>query len=533
MSYGFLATNNNNQVLVSSDTRNLHFIQKLTTPFAVDLSSDYFGGIRKWRYRATVKTAPMPFFTMPTSDFYGVTQITQIDANTWDIEVVRSGTSTTVPELYIFADPRGVDATEAYGMIVYNEDGTKSFDSRLRPLVAFGASTVNHPSVPKATSNYVLSAKYCEASIDSRSGVFQPDANAFNSYPIIGAAAVKPMYFFASLAQSERESFSYQSEDDCDGVDAYGGCIGFGRDYQWWSWYWCFYRGGIRIGYDQIGPIEVTTHSSSILGLTQTANYQTYCDDNGCSEQFTGYTNNYTTYTPVENGSTFFGTSDDGYWSLATPFAIWCGNNDNTAAISTNVINISTNGYVTFGSGNGSATYIVSAVNPSYFKVMFGGGDRRAIALYVTVQGSAPNRTVTYRYEGYKNYNNTTGPADIKFEIRCYENNRSIDFIDDGTNWSGWTGITPVYGAASSTTQIGTLQSTPFNLRIAPGYVKKMQAGWIPHTFGCNWKYEKDSSFIGIDTGGGGSTGGSWPYSNETINLINNAVIIGDASYYD
>lgn len=530
MSYGFLATNNSNQVLVSSDTRNLHFIQKLTAPFATDLSTDYFGGIRKWRYRATVKTAPMPFFTMPTSDFYGITQITQIDANTWDIEVVRSGTSTTTPELYIFADPRGVDATETYGMIVYNEDGTKSFDSRLRPLVAFGASTVNHPAVPRATSNYVLTADYCGAGIDSRSGVFEPDANAYNSYPIIGAAATKPMYFFASLAQSERESFSYRSDDDCIGLDAYGGCIGYGTDYQWWSWYWCFYRGGIRIGYDPSGPIEKTTHNSSLLGLTQTPVYSTSCDDNGCYDYLVGYTNNYTTYSPIENLSTFFGTADDGYWSLTNPFPLWFGNNDNTAAVSSNIINIGTNGYITFGAGNGYSTYIITSANPTTPKILFGAGDRRAVALYVTVQGSAPNRIVTYRFEGYKAYSQTTGPTDFKYELRCYENNRAIDLIDAGTVWNSES---RVYGIASATGYIGTADSTVSNFRVFPSYVKRMQAGWIAHTYGCNWKYEKDSALIGIDTGGGGSTGGSWPYSNETINLIDNTVIIGDASYYD
>jgi hypothetical protein len=58
-----------------------------------------------------------------------------------------------------------------------------------------------------------------------------------------------------------------------------------------------------------------------------------------------------------------------------------------------------------------------------------------------------------------------------------------------------------------------------------------LKAGWIVVEKGCNWTYYKDSEFLGI--GGDSGTGGNWPYSNETINLAANTVIVADGARYD
>ena len=163
MSYGFEAKNNNNQVLVSSETRNLHFVEKLTGPRNTTVSisdldagiiygSNINGGIRRWRYTTYCSVTPVPFFTMPTNDFYGILRIVNKGSNRWDIEIFRSGTSNTVPELYIFADPRAAYSTNTHGMVVYRDDGTPSFDSRVRPLVVNSAVTLTHPSNPRTVS---------------------------------------------------------------------------------------------------------------------------------------------------------------------------------------------------------------------------------------------------------------------------------------------------------------------------------------------------------------------------------------------
>lgn len=241
MSSGFIAYNNSNQVLVSSDTRNLHFVQKLSSSAEVLFSSDNYGGVRRWRYRATCSVMPVPFFTAPTADFYGVARITNAGAGQWDIEIIRSGTSSSEPEVYIFADPRAQTPVGNIGMVVYRDDATPSFDSRLKPLVVTGGRQVEHPSNPRPTFPYGLSAKYCNSPEADSGGHFAP--TEYNSYSLPSQPS-KPMFMFASLAQAEREAQYYQSETDCLGSDKLGVCI-TETTYEWWSTYWAFYRGAV------------------------------------------------------------------------------------------------------------------------------------------------------------------------------------------------------------------------------------------------------------------------------------------------
>lgn len=243
MTHGFLAVNNNNQVLVSSDTRTLHFVTKLSSPFSVDYSTNYYGGIRIARYRVTCSQYPVPFFTMPTADFHGITRITNNNNGTWDIEMIRSGTSDTVsPEVYVFADARAGNPTDRFGMQVFRDDGTPSFDSRLRPLAITGGLAVVHPSNPRPTFPYGLNARNCGSNLETTGGFFAP--TAFNSYAVSGQPT-KPMFFYSSLAQAEREAHYHDSDSDCLGSDKFGVCL-TETTYDWNSWYWCFYRGGIR-----------------------------------------------------------------------------------------------------------------------------------------------------------------------------------------------------------------------------------------------------------------------------------------------
>ena len=243
MSYGFLATNNNNQILVSSDTRNLHFIQKISEPTEVLKSIDYYGGIRLLRYRTTCNITPVPFFTAPDVDsFYGTTRVTNAGGDQWDIEIIKSGGTSGYPEVYVFADPRGSSPTDSHGMLVYRDDGTPSFDSRLQPLAVTGGLALTHPSNPKPTFPYGLDPKYCQSSDSSAGGVFQPDQ--YINYSI--SLPTKPMFFYPTLAQAQREAVYGASEEECDGGTIKGECIGARRIYSWFSYYWAFYRGAIR-----------------------------------------------------------------------------------------------------------------------------------------------------------------------------------------------------------------------------------------------------------------------------------------------
>jgi predicted secreted protein len=273
MSTGFIAYNNSGDVLVSSDTKNLHFIQKITTPTSLEETSDYHGGIRRWIYRATCSVTPVPFFTTPTSDYYAISRIKSAGTNLWDIEVIRSGTSSTTPDVYIFAEPSAASSTDTYGMVVYMDDGSAAFDSRLRPLAVTGGLSVTHPSNPRSSySTSGLSAKNCSTSVATYNSNFIPTES--NTYQLSGQSS-KPMFCYLSLAQSEREIFRQESEEECDGFD-YGTCIGSGRFYYWDSTYWAFYRGGIKFTNDAVsagwivvdwGCNWVYRKDSNILGI--------------------------------------------------------------------------------------------------------------------------------------------------------------------------------------------------------------------------------------------------------------------------
>lgn len=242
--FGFEAKNNAGQVLVSSETRNLHFVGKAALNRVIKQFNGY-GGLRHYAFWIDCEVTPVPFFTMPTDDYYGVVAVREIQlyptSKTWEIEVIRSGTSDIVPEVYVFSDPRGIGYRDTnYGLLVMRDDGTPSFDSRLSPLTVTGGINVAPPSNPLTVAPGALSAKYCESDPGGQMG-----PNNRNTYQFT-APGGKPIFFFPSIAQAEREFRFDASEEECDGFDVYGNCVGAGRKYSWSSYYWAFYRGGIR-----------------------------------------------------------------------------------------------------------------------------------------------------------------------------------------------------------------------------------------------------------------------------------------------
>ena len=555
MSYGFLAINDNNQVLVSSDTRNLHFIQKLSGPrndtisttdtdAGIIYTTDYFGGVRHWRYTATCASTPVPFFTMPTTDYYGVVRVQNKGNNRWDIEVIRSGTSTTVPELYIFADPRASTSSETHGMIVYLDDGTAAFDSRLKPLAVTGGKSLTHPANPK--DSYPGGGSYigrdCNASIDTRSSIFAP--TNYNEYAINTDSMTKPMYFYASLAQAERESVYSDSTEECVGVVVYGNCVGYQSNQNWTSHYWAFYRGGISYSTAGRGAYIPVASSRGTLGLTYTQTENIVWD--GYNYNWDGtYINvpNYTIYDTTSNR--FHGGQDDGWWNLILPWSVRMTNDTSDGTALYNSINVSTNSYVTFGSGSsgigeGSNEYsdLGNPTSVDYPKIMLFAADNSCKNIYTSIVGTAPNREYTIRYEGYINTSASGNPT-IKWEMTFYENNTDIIDIkfDNDQVYVKAGGAVFAVGGRTKYTSGGTQTArNPFSIapvKLQPAAVPVIRAGWIPVTVGCWYIYNSSSALLGINTGGGSGSGGVWPYTNETLNLSSNTLITADASRYD
>jgi hypothetical protein len=239
MSWGFTSTNASGQVLVSSETRNLHFVGKATLSRTIN-SFDGYGGLRHWGYQIACNVTPVPFFTMPSGDRYAVAAVRNIGGNLWEIEIIRSGTTAGYPEVYVFSDPRGatVSPDTNYGMQVFRDDGTLAFDSRRQPLVVSGGGVVSPPSNPTSVTPS-LSGRYCGS--DASDSIFPNQQNnyAFN------ANAGKPMFFFPSIAQAQREYSFSEKDRECAGFNVYGICLGFEDRYFYDSTYWAFFRSGI------------------------------------------------------------------------------------------------------------------------------------------------------------------------------------------------------------------------------------------------------------------------------------------------
>jgi hypothetical protein len=240
--YGFLATNGNSQVLISSKTKNLHFLGKAKL-YQTIKAIDTWGGIRRWVYRIESITTPVPFFTTPTADRYAIVRMNIAYGNTWDIEILRSGTSNKCPEVYVFTEANGqLKANTNWGMKVLNENSGISYDSRFRPLIIKGGTTVSSPYDPLLALPTGLSPKDCSTDANA---AFAP--NNTTSVNVYNTNLTKPLVSFQSVAQTMRQVQFSTYEESCVGFSLFGGCIGFGNRKTWNSYYWAFYRSGISV----------------------------------------------------------------------------------------------------------------------------------------------------------------------------------------------------------------------------------------------------------------------------------------------
>lgn len=249
MSFGIRAYNDNSEVLISSDLKNLHFFSKITSATSTDQTTTSFGGRKLHTYRvANMSTIPVPFVYMAANNEAGVISVkptrnssNQIVDESYDIIVLTDGTE---PTLYIFADATSVSSTDQTGMVVYNSDGSAAFDSRARPLAITQTAFLSHPSSPVSSfSNSGLDAKECRSNGNStHSTRFTPNTQVVHNVVL----PTKPMFFYFSIAQAQKQTTLTASEEECDGVDGYGNCVGAKRNYFWSSTYWAFYRETIK-----------------------------------------------------------------------------------------------------------------------------------------------------------------------------------------------------------------------------------------------------------------------------------------------
>ena len=148
------------------------------------------------------------------------------------------------PKLVVFADARAVTSSDTYGMKVFKDDGTTAFDNRKTPLVVKQVTSVSHPST--ATSNFSgggLSAR--NASGPTSTWSTQASPHLFNNVSVNSMPTVQ-MFYYATVTQVHQQSSRTELEEECDGVEVKGNCLGSRRTYTWRSTYWNFYRGAVQ-----------------------------------------------------------------------------------------------------------------------------------------------------------------------------------------------------------------------------------------------------------------------------------------------
>lgn len=224
MSYGFTATNAAGQVLVSSQTRNLHLLL-ITTATTLIAQHDAYGGMRHWAYRFTSNRTPVPFFEL-TDEFTGITALKLVSVDTWEVSLVYSGLKSTPPKLFVFADPVGRTSEQQFGVRVLMDDGTAAFDSRFSPL-SINFSTLTAPPLEPLGPSGVADLTPVR-NVDS----------GFVSTPY-------PIASYSALAQCERRR---TSQWEVSGDD---GSVGKYKINPWTEYHtgvtWAFYRSGVRL----------------------------------------------------------------------------------------------------------------------------------------------------------------------------------------------------------------------------------------------------------------------------------------------
>ena len=184
--------------------------------------------------------------------------------------------SAQIPKLIVFADARAVTGSETFGLKVFRDDGTAAFDNRKSPLIINQITSVSHPS--NATNSFSgsgLSARNAGGPVSTWSSQATP--NQHNNVSV-NTMPTNQMFYYSTVTQVHQQASVFEAEEECDGVEIKGNCVGSKRIYYWRSTYWNFYRGGIKrnnntsvhAGYIgvEFGAYHSRTLDSSFFGVS-------------------------------------------------------------------------------------------------------------------------------------------------------------------------------------------------------------------------------------------------------------------------
>jgi hypothetical protein len=260
MAYGFQVTNSSGQVLIDSDLFHYHFIGSFTPYTSVVVPDINYGPkwsmehgpndnkgmenmpskgrIYKYSIPANGDKPPMcfikPGYTGSTAPYEGII-LTARNGSSWDVWVFQGPktslfSSVKQPVLYCFSplDQIADNAPSSYGLQTYNTSGSRTFDSRYRPLRIVGAGDISVPTL--AHTGSTGSGWTCSLDVNCA-----PLSSNFTNQPYVSDL----IYYAPSLAHACQQ---YQYSASKSGI----------ADWERYSWsrtdlWWCFYRSGYRL----------------------------------------------------------------------------------------------------------------------------------------------------------------------------------------------------------------------------------------------------------------------------------------------
>lgn len=162
MTYGIVVNGDNNNLLFSTDTKNMFFRGKASFHQAFDaLTIDYSGngsqpffnfpGATLYEYRFTAPASVVniiPFVHNSLGKRCAIVSTIKLNSVTWQLFVLSSGNpnvtfpavSSTLhpPEIYVFSDYIDANPKIGYGASVFNSSGITIFTTNERPLLIKG-----------------------------------------------------------------------------------------------------------------------------------------------------------------------------------------------------------------------------------------------------------------------------------------------------------------------------------------------------------------------------------------------------------
>lgn len=291
MSYGFSAVNTNNEIIISDEMENLHFIGKaqyLSKTDAVLLSfPEYSNSATSFNvldglvtFTFTITTTGIPVaFIKPTDYARWHTLLTQKQSgNLWTFVVAASGASSTPPSVYCFVTAEHTaQPANTYGLIVYKDDGTtRTFDSRSGPLTVTGAGMISPKSDPTNSSGLPT----ITSGHDWQDSVLDHDFRCSNRYNSISDSGANTSTAMFSAPANVQAVYKRQKEGEKRSCSIFH-CQDHWSTAMWWAMYRSAFR--LRSGHFDAGWLTYNagyTYSSyaeagDFFGFSSSTSYTT------------------------------------------------------------------------------------------------------------------------------------------------------------------------------------------------------------------------------------------------------------------